>query len=338
MGSVASIEGFPPTDGFARTVLEILRERITALKLDLTGLRVVTEAATGAYACTAVIAAMAGARNVHAVARGSASHGSAADAAGATLALARMAGVDKRIEIAPNLGPKALVSCDILTNSGHLRPITRAMIERLPASAVIALMFEAWEFRDSDLDLNACRDRGIKVAGVNERHRDVAVFPFLGRLCAKLLRDAGMSPFGRKIALLCDNPFLPFIENGLREEGAFVETCSDVTALQARGFDAVVVALQPRGERLGKAIFDRLASIAPQALVCQFWGDVDRGSARQHGFSVWPEQEPRPGHMGILLNALGPEPIVRLQAGGLRAAELVFRGGWSEPDGVADIL
>ncbi|MHA6686500.1 hypothetical protein [Mesorhizobium sp. A556] len=338
MGSVASIEGFPPTDGFARTVLEILRERITALKLDLTGLRVVTEAATGAYACTAVIAAMAGAHNVFAVARGSASHGSGADAARATLALARMAGVDKRIEIAPNLDPKALACCDILTNSGHLRPITRAMIERLPTSAVIALMFEAWEFRNSDLDLDACRDRGIQVAGVNERHRDVAVFPFLGRLCAKLLRDAGMSPFGRKIALLCDNPFLPFIENGLREEGAFVETCSDVATLRSRDFDAVVVALQPRGERLGKALFERLASIAPQALVCQFWGDIVRGSARQHGFAVWPEQEPRPGHMGILLNALGPEPIVRLQTGGLRAAELVFRGGWSEPEGVAEIL
>ena len=58
-------------------------------------------------------------------------------------------------------------------------------------------MFEAWEFREADLDLAACRDRGIRVAAVNERHPDVGVFPFLGPLCVRLLADAGVAARGQ---------------------------------------------------------------------------------------------------------------------------------------------
>jgi len=41
--------------------LQSMHERIAALRLDLSGMTVLTEAATGAYACTAALAAMAGA-------------------------------------------------------------------------------------------------------------------------------------------------------------------------------------------------------------------------------------------------------------------------------------
>jgi hypothetical protein len=42
--------------------------------------------------------------------------------------------------------------------------------------------------------------------------------------------------------------------------------------------------------------------------------------------------------MAILLSAIGPDPIVRLQTGGLRAAEWVFRGGAATPDGIAQLV
>ena len=33
------------------------------------------------------------------------------------------------------------------------------------------------------------------------------------------------------------------------------------------------------------------------------------------------------GHMGSLLSELGPDPVIRLQAGGLKAAEVALAGG-----------
>jgi hypothetical protein len=150
------------------------------------------------------------------VSRDSATHGSARDAIGATLALARTAGVERRIEVAERLVASRLANCDIITNSGRIRPLSAAVIERLPRSAVVALMYEAWEFRSSDLDLEACRARGIRVAAVNERHEAVGVFPFLGDLCVNLLCSHDCIPAGARVALICDNSFAPYILNGLR--------------------------------------------------------------------------------------------------------------------------
>ena len=42
--------------------------------------------------------------------------------------------------------------------------------------------------------------------------------------------------------------------------------------------------------------------------------------------------------MGILLSSLGHEPIVRLQAGGLRAAEVIARGVAEMPGGIAQCV
>jgi hypothetical protein len=61
-------------------------------------------------------------------------------------------------------------------------------------------------------------------------------------------------------------------------------------------------------------------------VVAQYWGDVDRAALAAAGASVWPEHAPPPGHMGILPSGVGPEPIVRLQAGGLKVGEVLLRG------------
>ena len=322
------------------SVLDGMRRRIADLALDLTGLNVVTEAATGAYACTAAIAAMAGAASVRAVAKDTRHYGSYEDAVAATLRLAQDAGVADRMTFSRSVTPDMLADCDILTNSGHLRPISREMIEQLPPTAVIGLMFEAWEFRDSDLDLAACRARGIRVAAVNERHPDVGVFPFLGPLCVRLLLDAGVPLAASRVALLCDNDFVPFILQGLTFAKCHAELFPGVAAVPPAPWDVVVVALYPeRNAPLADADFARLAEVAPGARLAQFWGDIDRAAAARHGFvEIAPAVEPDRGHMGILLSAVGPEPIIRLQAGGLKAAEFVRRGGRPGPGAVAELL
>ena len=330
----------PAREGLrAAEVLALIERRIEALGLDLSGLHVVTEAATGAYAFTPVIAAMAGARSVVAVGRDTPNHGRFEDAAAAVGALASDAGVADRIEAVRALAPEMLARCDILTNSGHLRPIARDVIERLPREAVVALMFEAWEFRAADLDLAACRARGVRVAAVNERHPAVGVFPFLGPLAVRLLHEAGRPPEGRRVALLCDNPFAPFVRAGLEEVGASVGVFARPEEVTGGGWDTVLLALDPNHRpALGEAELAALGRAAPGALLAQFWGDVDRGAARRHFADVRPLVAPREGHMAILLSALGPEPIVRLQAGGLSAAERVRRGAATPPGGVAEPL
>ncbi|WP_378130966.1 hypothetical protein [Chelatococcus sp. GCM10030263] len=325
--------GFPPAG-----LVASMRQRIAATGLDLSGLTVLTEAATGAYSVTPVIAALAGAAQVHAVARPS-RHGSVATAHAAVEALAHAAGVAERIQLADHVPDGLLAHVDVVTNSGHLRPLGAELIAQLPARAVIALMFEAWEFRPSDIDLAACRHCGVRVAGVNERHPAIDVFSFLGPLCAQMLGEAGARPAAGPVAVLCDNAFGPYLEDGLGRAGFEIGRFTKAADLPCRAWNAVVVALRPAAEpRIDAAAARRLAMAAPAARIVQFWGDIDRTALAAAGLTAHPRRAPRPGHMGILLDALGPEPIVRLQTGGLRAAEWVWRGGAVTPDGFAELL
>ncbi|MFN6572164.1 hypothetical protein [Dendronalium sp. ChiSLP03b] len=307
-------------------LVRLIQQAIQRCELQLDNLTVLTEAATGAYAVTPVVAAIAGAKKVFAIARSS-RYGTLEQVKAQTLELAELAGVSDRLEFITDKTQDIVAQADIITNSGHVRPINAQMIAWMKPTAVIGLMYEAWEFRPEDVDLLACRQKGIKVAGVNERHPGVDVFSFLGIMATKLLLDAGVSVYTSNILLLCDNPFSSFIERGLVNAGANVDTVDTISVAPTdKTYDAILVALQPRPEPVLTATDAVLiAKYWPGTLVAQYWGDIERSAFVSHHIPVCPEIEPKPGHMGILPSAVGPEPIIRLQTGGLKAAEVIWR-------------
>jgi hypothetical protein len=322
--SITLRPGLPGLDG--RRLVRLMTAAIQRCELDLAGRVVLTEAATGAYVVTPVLAALAGAQ-VHALAAAT-RYATAQELAAGTVALARLAGVADQIELIPAKTPAVAGAADIVTNSGQVRPIDAAMVGQLKPSAVIPLMYERWEYRGADVDLEACRSRGIPVAGTNETHPAVDVFSFLGPMAAKQLHDAGIAVYDSDIVLLCDNPFAPFIANYLRGGGARVVQVAELGAAALTGPpDAVLLALRPAAEPvLGAAAVTALGELAPGTVLVQYWGDADRAAAAAAGVPVWPLEAPHPGHMGVLPSAVGPEPIVRLQAGGLKVGEVLARG------------
>ena len=319
-----------------RRLAALIDAAVERCRLDLTGKIVLTEAACGAYVVTPVLAACAGADRVYAMTR-STSHGTVGEVATQTLELARLAGVRDRIEIVTGRSPSIVAQADIITNSGHVRPIDREMIGWMKPSAVVSLMYEAWEFRPGDVDLQACRDRGILAGATDERHPDVDVFSFLGLMAVKLLLDAHVAVYRSSILLLCDNPFSGFIVRGLRRTGATVVVAESVAAApRQQRYDAIVVAMKPRHVPVVTAADARvIACHWPGAVVGQFWGDIDRSALDDLNVAVWPEKAPGTGHMGILPSAIGPEPVIRLQSGGLKVGELLSRG---TPDPAHDCL
>lgn len=304
----------------------LCRQAVARCRLDLRGRVVLTEAATGAYVVTPVLAALAGAERVYALTRPT-RYGSVAEVTAQTLELADLAGVARQIDVITAKTPDILARANIVTNSGHVRPLDGATVGQLRPGAVIPLMYEAWELRPGDVDLEACRWRGVAVAGTNERHPAVGVFDYLGIMAVKLLLDAGVAVYGSTVLLLCDNPFGPYIEAGLRGAGARVQTAPALgAATLASDYDALLVARTPGDTpALDAADAVSVAERAPGAVVAQFWGDLDRSALLANGVPVWPAKAPAPGHMGILPSAVGPEPIVRLQAGGLKVGEVLLR-------------
>jgi hypothetical protein len=337
--SFQSRSGSVSRPGFAPgRLLEIMRATVARSGLDLSGMTVLTEAATGAYCVTPVIAGLANASRVYAVTRPS-RYGSVAEVERCTNELTSLAGVKDRVEIITTINDDVLARADIVTNSGHLRPIDRSIISKLPRHCTIALMFETWEFRAFDIDLAACRERSILIAGVNERHPSVDVFSYLGPLCVNMLHEAGVPVYGSRIALLCDNDFGTFIERSLLGLGADIRSFPEVDTLEPGHWDAIVLALQPADSpHIDASGAAHIARTAPSAIIAQLWGDADRAAIAAMGLNIWPPHAPLSGHMGVLLSAIGPEPIIRLQTGGLRAAEWVYRSKTIEAGGIAEIL
>ena len=304
----------------------LVDEAVVRCAIDLTGAVVLTEAATASYAVTPVIAARAGASRVYAVTR-STRFGSVDQVRAETLELARLLGVDNRIQVVDEKRRAIVEDADIVTNSGHVRPLDAEMIAWMKPSAVIPLMYETWELRPADVDLAACRKRGLLVAGTNERHPAVDVFSFLGILAIRLLHDAGVAVFKSSVLVVCDNDFGPYIERGLSQAGAAVDLVRDAAAGPAGvAYDVILVAMTPRpGPVLSESDVRRIAATWPDAVVAQYFGDLDRALVASLGLSIWPVEAPRPGHMGILPAEVGPEPTLRLQSGGLKAGEVLWR-------------
>jgi hypothetical protein len=309
-----------------RRLIRLLNAAIERCQLDLAGLTVLTEAASGAYVVTPVLAAMAGA-NVYALA-GATAYATSEEIQRLTVDLARSGMVMDRVQLVCRKDPDTVGVADIVTNSGQVRPIDAAMVAHMKPSSVIPLMYESWEYRAADVDLEACRTRGILVAGTNERHPAVDVFSFLGQMAVMQLHHAGIAVRGSQLLLLCDNDFAPFIAQDLRNSGADVTEARQLTTDSLTSHcDAVIVAQHPRQTPVFTATDAAVVSHhAPGAVVVQYWGDVDRAALVAARVPVWPPDPPRPGHMAVLPSAVGPEPIVRLQSGGLKVGQVLARG------------
>ncbi len=309
-----------------RRLLRLMRSAVADCALDLTGRVVMTEAASGPYVVTPVLAAMAGAREVIAVTR-TTRYGTVEDIRRDTLALAELPGVRDRISVVEGRDPAAIGRADIITNSGHLRPLDAEFIAAMKTGAVVPMMFEAWELQAGrvDVDLAALAARGIAAAGTNERHRNVGVFDSLGLMAAKLLIDAGIYPRRARIEVLCDNPFADYIRSGLAGVRAVVAV-SPTLDLSRSQPDALLIAQRPTGQYVLTATdCARIAREWPGTAVVQYWGDVDRQVLADCGIPYWPPRGPEPGHMAILPSAVGPEPIVRLQTGGLKVGQVLLK-------------
>jgi RNase P/RNase MRP subunit p29 len=317
----------------AQRLARLAIQTVTEVGLDLSGRTVLTEAATGAYTVTPALAALAGAQVV-AVTRPS-RFGTVGDVIAETRQITDLLEVSDSVTVTDQLAPEHLSAADVVTNSGHLRPLDAEKISRMRPGAVLPLMFEAWEVGAGrqDVDLDALRARHIRFAGTNERHPLVDVFSYLGPMACAALQDAGFPVYRTRVDVVCDNPFEPFLTRGLRSMGARTRLFASAhdllrAAASTRSEeppDAVLVAMRPTGESvISPPLLQALAEAWPGTAVVQFWGDVDRQAACDLRLPVWPASAPGPGHMAVLPSRVGPDPIVRLQAGGLKVAQVLL--------------
>lgn len=293
---------------------------VRKLDLCLTNRKVLTEAAAGNYVVTPVIAAAAGA-DVIAFTRDSA-YGSVGDVVEQTSTLAASLGLSDKVRIVTDLAKVDLCTFHVVTNCGFLRPLNRHLISQLSPGCVIPLMYEPWEFRDGEIDLNACRERGIKVYGTDEANRRLRTMEYIGYIALSLLLERKLSPFGTRVLVLGCRQFVAPIVSVLDRNGYAFHAVTDYREkVEPAEYDAIVVA-EFANDRLiigaHSSAYIGLREIRPETYVIHIAGNVDMAGA---GFVFTPES-PKPfRHMSYTADFVDPQAVIDLHAGGLKVAE-----------------
>jgi hypothetical protein len=332
-------------------LIDKLVRQVKALQLNLKGKTVLTEAATGAYVVTPVLAAIAGAK-VYAYSK-STRYGNVEDVFKSTRVLAdQFSDFPLDLHFTDKLSPEIISQADIITNSGHLRPLNESLLCHAKDSLVIPMMYEAWEWRDADMDIGYIRKRGFKVGATNERHPDVDVFNYLGDMALKLIFDAGICPYKNRFVLICNNDFGPYIAkvlaavcdglavidlvehkerynlNQIDWIGGFpgVQIPGSYKNAEAVIFTAYPFDLNWIGEKTPISI-QQIQSQMSDPYILRFAGDLDEAVFQNKGLRFFPKHV-HSGHMGVLPSAVGYDPIIRLQAGGLKVGEALLNGNY----------
>ena len=189
------------------SLIRLIHQSLDRLELNLEGYSVLTEGAAGYFASTPIIALLAGADRVFSLTKDS-PYGSYLEVEEQLLALIREAGLPQyKFSLSTTRDLNWFRNADIVTNLNFVRPISAEIIQVMKIGSVIPLMFEAWEFRHSDLDLEACHRRGVKVVATNEHFPLSNVFGYTGWLGLKLLLEAEIEIFRSRIIIISEDLF-----------------------------------------------------------------------------------------------------------------------------------
>ena len=319
------------TDNLAIVSHEI-QQAISDLKLDLSDRNVLTEAATGIFACTPIIAALAGAKTVYAVGKET-SYGSMDEIRTQLEQWIKKFGISSSsIKILEKEKFDQFDQVDIVTNVGHVRPITRDTMKKLGEQVVISYMCEAWEFRHGDLDLDYCAKNKIPVAGVNEDHPSVNCFREVGLIALKILMDAKLSIYDANIVILSRDKFGSEILKTLRNFTSNVSCVSDFDNAnpdQFKDAEILIVAdyLYP-DEIVGNEGFIQpqiLKSVAPNVRIIQYCGTNNVKDIEKEGLVIHPSKTLPPVRMQYTLAEVSHKTVIRLHAGGLKVGQELFQ-------------
>ena len=325
-----------------RRIDRIVRECIQEFSLDLSGLVVFTEAASGAYLYSPILSALAGADKVYAIAANS-RFGDTDSVKYQTLQEAWRLGVGGEVRVVSEKTKEEIQDCDIMTNTGFVRPINREMISWLKPTAVIPLMWETWEFRQGDLDLQACKDHGILVMGTDEEKAPLAMYGYSGFMAMKLLFELGLEGYKTKVLLLGGTKGLgSSVYKHLKKAGVKVtwfansETgskpynqLSSYFLRNGAEYDGIILAEHAKnilliGEK-GLLTYEQLKEVNAGIGIGVIAGNLDIKGLKNSGLRFFPEDIYPFGYMSYQPYCLGPRPVLELFAAGLKVGEVMAR-------------
>tara|TARA_B100001113_G_C21092092_1_gene614832 strand:+ start:672 stop:1676 length:1005 start_codon:yes stop_codon:yes gene_type:complete len=310
-------------------VFSRINHYIDKLGLNLEGFNVLTEVGSGLYNYTPIIPILAGANSVMAWTRDS-SFGKADDIiAECRIKLDKMGYEDSIEFFKGSINKNHLKNANIITNSGFLRPLNKEKLKHVKQTTVIPLMYELWELRQGDIDIDYCTARGLKVAGTNEYYKDISVFEHVGYLALKMAFEAGYEILNNKIIIWSDDKFGEEVENTfncLNPLKIIKTTDFEVLKKNIQDVDFIFICdYDEMREYLTPDFFglDELVKINSHFAIIHLYGKIDKKNFDK--ITIYPPKSGLSKTMSFTLAHLGLNPFVALQVAGFKVGEMMAK-------------
>lgn len=306
--------------------IKIINETIKNLNVSIKEKIVLTEVGSDNYLFTPIIASLCGAAKVYALAKDS-KYGKADEIINKCKVICKQFELNNIIFLQNELDITVLQEADIITNSGNLRPLDKDKLKFLKPSAVIPLMFEAWEIREEDIDLAYCKNNKIRVAGTWENHPSIRVFDYCGLLGMKMSMDAGFEIAGNRIVMWSDDEFGEVISKKFTTENAEVIHTTDLNFFYEviKEIDFVFIANYDEQRNYfgdgGIFDWDKIKKINPDVYFIHLYGNLDYKYCCENQINISPKKNGRAMVMTHTLSYIGLIPILKLQVAGFKVAQ-----------------
>jgi len=333
---------------YLNTSKNIILNSIKKINLDLSNLIVLTEAATGNWIFTPIIAAFANAKKVICITKDS-QYGKSNDIKLNFKKITQFLKINEKIQVYSEPESKLISEADIITNSGLVRPIDKKFIDSMKETAVISLMWEPWEFRPEDIDLYECWKKQIPILGVNEHNSIMNIMKYDGEAIIKILNNANVSLLNKKIILVGENLSALYMYDSLQKAGANVffvsqlleETCNikkipiignnlneEKVNPYLENSDLIIINSIPIKEKIiggnGMSV-EKLKQLSPNVSIFVYFGNVDYQKIISSGLKCFPSTSRGDGYMGWTVDVLGPKPTIELNSLGLKVGEILAK-------------
>lgn len=300
--------------------------------LNLSEKLVLTEAATGNFVVTPIIAALAGAK-VYAYTKDS-KYGSVDEVKKQTYKLAKEFHIENKINIIRSLENVPFLELDIVTNTGFLRPINREFITKLSNKCVIPLMWEPWEFRSNELDINSCKFKGIKVYGTNESDERLRTIDYIGLISLYWLLHSKKSPYSSNVLVLGSEKFVNPIIIALEKNGYRYKAMIDYNSnVNLDDFNCIIVAEYSSariviGDKKKEAFINK--NDIKERLILHISGNIEL-----QDYTNCIPREPKPfPYMSFTTDFIDNKAVIDLHSAGLKVAEGMLKANRMDLDPV----
>ena len=225
-------------------------------------------------------------------------------------------------------------SADIITNSGMLRPLDSIFLGFVKPNAVISLMFEAWELRLKDIDLDICRSKKIRVTGVSENNSTMNIFEYSGILAIKLILNSGIEIFQSNILIWSRDDFGEVAKKYLskltpksiiicNESEKFYKYIENVDLVYFCDYHEDRHYFGPNGF----LNLELISRINPTVKFCHLYGNILKTECNNFGISLFPNKDGYNKVMSETLSYAGIEPVIQLLVASLKAAKETIDDG-----------